>query len=82
MLKYPLAVCILAEAECKSIIFSEIKATLLRLEIASNIITAMRDAPVGDLGAGVLSLYHYMEASETTCLVEQVNRGTPPSDIL
>ena len=57
--------------------FPAIKATLLKAGITSNIEHAMRDGPVGTLGTGVLSLYHFMGTSRTACVVEQLEHNTP-----
>ena len=34
------------------------------------------------LGAGVLSPYHFIGTSRTSCIVEQINRGLPLGDII
>ena len=62
--------------------FPAIKASLSRARIASNIVTVFRDGPASILGVGLLSLYHLMDTSRISCIVEQTNRSAPLEDII
>ena len=54
-----------------------IRAALPKAGIVATLETAMRDWPINSLGCGVLSLYHFMGTSRTSCLVEQLAHNTP-----
>ena len=60
--------------------YPAIMTALPRARIAPNMGNPFRDGPIGSLGAGVLSLYHFMSTSRTACIVEQTNRRTPLGD--
>ena len=72
-LKYPLPACTLTEKECKSIMYPAIKAALPISGIIATVASDVRDGSVSYLGAGILSLYHYMGTARTTVLVDQLH---------
>ena len=76
-LKYPLPACTLSEKECKSITYPAIQVALPKSGITLCIATDVRDGPSRSVGAGVLSLFHYMGTSRTSILVEHAFRDTP-----
>ena len=57
--------------------YPAIKSVLPRSGIKAVIKAEMRDGPGRSGGAGILSLYQYMEISRTSLLVGQIFRGTP-----
>ena len=81
-LKYPLPACSLSETECKSILYPAIKAALPKAGIASNLVCAVRDAPLEYGGAGVLSLYHQQGSARIALVVDQLFKKTPTGKIL
>ena len=80
-LKFPLAACTFTEQECKSIMYPAVKAALPRSGITATLATYVREGPVGSLGAGIISLYHYMGTARTACLVDQLYLKPPLGDI-
>ena len=52
--------------------YSVIKAALLKSKIASDVSLYLKYGCMDDLGAGTLSLYHYMVTSITSYLVEKI----------
>ena len=81
-LKYPVAACTFSDKECKSIMFPALKAALPRAGIASNINVDMRDGPIGSLGGGCLSLYHFMGTSRTSIAVGYITHRIPLGNIV
>ena len=61
--------------------YPAVKAGLPRSGITATLDTDVRKGPVGSLGAGILSLYHYMGTARTACLVDQLHLKTPLGDI-
>ena len=62
--------------------YPAIKAALPRAGIVANIGTTIRNAPSLSLGVGIISLYHFLGTSRTTCLLDQLFHKTPLGDIL
>ena len=81
-LKYTLSACTLTKDECKLIMFSVIKAALPRADIALSISIAFRDCPINSLGAGILSMYHFVGTSRTSILVDKINKKTQLGTIM
>ena len=70
--KYSVLVCTLTEKESKSIMYLSIIAAPPKSRISEVMITDVRDVSTYTGGAGVLSLYHYMETSRMSLLKEQL----------
>ena len=69
-LKYPLPVCTLTEAKCKTILFPSIKAAFPTPDIASNMNTEVREGPIISHRYGDYSVYHFINTSRISHIVE------------
>ena len=81
-LKYPLLAYTFIYTECKSIMSPAIRTALPRVGISSYISSEFRDGPIDSLGAGVLSLFHYIGTSCTSVLIDQLSKKTQLGDIM
>ena len=62
--------------------YTDIKVVLPKASITANIESSIRHTPSSSLGIEIISLYHYMGTSRTTCLLDQVFHKIPLGAIL